>query len=218
MDPATGYGGSGSADIQNVSNPYDRHYDYGPSGLDRTHIFLANFIYQMPFFKNTQNRLLKSTLGGWELSGIVTAETGLPLWVTLGGSQGSNGLPNSTNRPDAIGAINYPHTVTSWFNNTPTASGTCKGNLCIPALGAWGNLGKGAFRGPGRDNWNVALFKSFVFSESRGSRLEFRFETFNTFNHTQFKEVSSTFTSSNFGQVTSTWDPRVLQLAAKLYF
>src|SRR5947199_337925 len=62
----------------------------------------------------------KSTLGGWELSGIVTAETGLLLWITLGGSQGSNGCPTqSTNRPGAIGALSYPQTVTSWFDRHP---------------------------------------------------------------------------------------------------
>jgi hypothetical protein len=216
MDPVTGNAGSG--DLANVSNPYDRHYDYGPSGLDRTHIFLVNFIYQLPIFKSTSNRLLKGTLGGWELSGIVTAETGLPLYITLGGSQGSNGLANSTNRPDAIGNVRSPHTVTSWFDNAPDTSGSCKGALCQPALGAWGNLGKGAIRGPGRNNWNLSLFKSFLFSETRGSRFELRFECFNAFNHTQFKDVSSTFTNSNFGQVTSTWDPRVIQLGAKLYF
>jgi TonB dependent receptor len=209
MDPATGYGGGGASDLSYVSNPYDRHYDYGPSGLDRTHIFLVNFVYQLPIFKNANNRLLKSTLGGWELSGIVTAETGLPLFITLGGSQGSNGLPNATNRPDVIGNVTYPQTVDQWFTKTV---------FSVPALGAWGDLGKNAVRGPGRDNWNLALFKSFVFSEARGSRFELRLETFNTFNHTQFHDVSQSFSSSNFGAVTSTWDPRVLQLAAKLYF
>jgi hypothetical protein len=97
-------------------------------------------------------------------------------------------------------------------------SGSCKGTLCQPALGAWGNLGKGAIRGPGRDNWNLSLFKSFLLSETRGSRFELRFESFNAFNHTQFKTVSSTFSNSNFGQVTDTADPRVLQLGAKLIF
>ncbi len=61
MDPATGSGGAG--DLANVSNPYDRHYDYGPGGLDRTHIFLVNFVYDIPFLKNSQHRMLKSTLG-----------------------------------------------------------------------------------------------------------------------------------------------------------
>ena len=72
--------------------------------------------------------------------------------------------------------------------------------------------------GPGRHNWNLSLFKSFTFSEARGSRLEFRSETFNTFNHTQFQNVSTTFTASDFGQVTSTYLPRNVQLGVKLMF
>ena len=72
--------------------------------------------------------------------------------------------------------------------------------------------------GPGRQNWNIAFFKSFVFSETRGSRLELRAETFNTFNHTQFKDVSNTFTNSNFGAVTTAHDPREIQLGVKVVF
>ena len=64
----------------------------------------------------------------------------------------------------------------------------------------------------------MSLFKNFVFSEARGTRLELRLEAFNTFNHTQFHDVSTTFTGSTFGAVTSTWDPRVLQLGAKFVF
>ena len=86
-----------------------------------------------------------------------------------------------------------------------------------PATGEVG-LVRDSVYGPGRDNWNVSLFKSFTFSEERGSRVELRLETFNLFNHTQFKDVSSSFSSSNFGSVTSTYDPRTIQLGAKLYF
>ncbi len=207
MDPATGNGGAG--DLANVSNPYNRAYDYGPSGLDRTHIGLVNFVYQIPIFKDSQNRLLKSTLGGWELSGIGTMETGLPLFITLGGSQGSNGLASATNRPDVNGAASYPGTVTEWFNTSIFST---------PAIGQWGNLGKNALRGPGRDNWNISLFKEFILNETRGSRIELRAESFNSFNHTQFHNVSTSFSASNFGQVTSTWDPRVFQLGAKILF
>ena len=207
LDPAVGSGGSG--DLSTVSNPYDRGYDYGPSGLDRRNIALVNFIYDLPFFNTTNSKLLKSTLGGWELSGIVTAESGVPLNITLGGAQGSNGLASATNRPDVNGSVGMPQTVNAWFNT---------GAFSLPAVGQWGNLGKNAVYGPGRDNWNLSLFKSFLFSEARGSRLEFRFEMFNAFNHTQFQNVSSTFTSSNFGAVTSTWDPRTMQLGLKLYF
>jgi hypothetical protein len=79
-------------------------------------------------------------------------------------------------------------------------------------------------RGPGRDDWNLSLFKSFVISEARGSRFEFRAESFNTWNHTQFKGdynnggISTNVGSSNFGQVTSAFDPREFQLGAKLIF
>ncbi|MCU1294114.1 MAG: hypothetical protein JWP08_2964, partial [Bryobacterales bacterium] len=206
IDPATSTGGG---DLYTVSNPYNRAYDNGPSGLDRTHIGLVNFIYEVPFFRTSSNRFLKTAAGGWEVSGIVTMQSGLPLNITLGGSQSSNGLANATNRPDVNGNVNYPQTVLQFFNTSAFSA---------PAPGAWGSLTKGMVRGPGRDNWNISLFKDFLLSESRNSRFELRIETFNTFNHTQFKDVSSSFSSSNFGQVTSTWDPRVFQLGGKLIF
>ncbi len=205
IDPATSFGG----DLYTVSNPYNRAYDVGPGMADRTHIALIDFIYQLPVFNHTQSRVLKSTLGGWELSAIGTMETGLPLNITLGGSQGNNGLAQGTNRPDLSGGISYAQTVTSWFDTS---------GFSTPALGQFGNLAKGAVRGPGRHNWNISLHKNFVLNEERGSRIEFRVESFNTFNHTQFNGVSSSFSSSNFGQVTSTWDPRVFQLGMKAVF
>ena len=205
FDPATSAGG----DLYTVSNPYNRAYDNGPQAADRTHIALVNFIYELPIFRTTQNRMLKSTLGGWELSAIGTMETGQPLNINLGGSQGSNGLANATNRPNYSGNVSYPQTVAAWFS--PSA-------FSQPAIGQWGTLSKGAIRGPGRDNWNVSLFKNFVFSEKRGSSLEFRVETFNTLNHTQFNGISTTFSASNFGAVTSAFDPRVFQLGLKVKF
>ena len=84
--------------------------------------------------------------------------------------------------------------------------------------GRMGDAGHNSLRGPGRDNWNLSLFKSFVLSEARGSRLELRVESFNTWNHTEFDQVSNGLGSSNFGQVTSAFDPRVFQLGGKIYF
>ncbi len=210
IDPG-GAGGTGNlgGDLYTVSDPYNRAYDNGPAGGDRTHVAFVNFIYQLPFFKNSQSKALKSTLGGWELSGIVTMESGLPLGITLGGSQGGNGVDNGRNRPDLTGKITYPQSSGAWFNTSV---------FTTPALGAWGDLPAGAVRAPGRDNWNMSLFKEFLFSETRGSRFELRVETFNTWNHTQYNGISTTLSSSNFGQVTSVWDPRVFQLGAKLYF
>jgi Carboxypeptidase regulatory-like domain len=223
-DPSNG--GTGGGDLNNVSNPYlGWRYDIGPSGFDRTHLAVVNFIYDIPLFRGNQSRLLKTTLGGWQVSGIVTMESGLPINIGIRGGQGGNGLPNATNRPDLTGKISYPQTPVPGKQQgiqyiDPSA-------FSRPAVGAFGNLGHNALRGPGRDNWNLSLFKSFVFSETRGSRLEFRVETFNTWNHTQFNGVSNNIgflsngqinTTTNFGQFTSAFDPRILQLGLKLYF
>jgi hypothetical protein len=208
IDPTTA--GNGGGDLGNVSNPYlGWKYDNGPGGFDRTHNASVNFIYDIPFLRNSQNHFLKSTIGGWEISGIVTMTSGLPINPQLTGGQSGNGLPNATNRPDQVSHVSYPHTVGEWFD---TAA------FMAPAKGAFGNAGHNSLRGPGRDNWNLSLFKSFVLSEARGSRFELRVESFNTWNHTEFNQVSNGLGSSNFGQVTSAFDPRVFQLGAKLYF
>jgi hypothetical protein len=208
-DPASN--GNGVSDLQAVSNPYSYTYDNGPSGLDRAHIAFVNFVYDIPLLRNASNRMLRSTVGGWQVSGIVTMVSGEPLNINLGGVTGniSNVLPNSNNRPDLAGHVVTPHTVKSWFTNSAFA---------VPAPGSFGNLPRNYLRGPGRDNWNLSLFKAFVFSEERDSKLEFRAEFFNAFNHTEFNNVSTTFSSSNFGAVTSAHDPREIQLGIKLYF
>jgi len=214
IDP--GAGSNGGQDLQNTSNPYlGWKYDVGPGGYDRTHVAVVNFIYDLPIFRGNQSRLLKTTLGGWEVSGIVTMESGIPINIGLSGAQGGNALPNASNRPNLVGKISYPSTVGAGNQVIQYLDPSA---FALPAVGSFGNLGHNAVRGPGRDNWNLSLFKSFVFSETRGSRLEFRVETFNTWNHTQFNQVSNNLGSSNFGQYTSAFDPRILQLALKAYF
>lgn len=208
IDPATGNGGVG--DLAGVSNPYNRAYDFGPSGLDRNQIVVVNFIYDLPFFRNTNSLFLKSALGGWQISAIGTMESGLAMSVFLGGTYGSNGIPGATNRPNVVGPLTYPGTISQWFDATTV--------FAPPAPGTWGDAGKGLLRGPGRDNWDISLFKRFAFSESGQRNFEIRFESFNTFNHTQFNNVDTTYSDGNFGKVTSVWDPRVLQIAAKLHF
>ena len=73
-------------------------------------------------------------------------------------------------------------------------------------------------RGPGRDNWDMSLFKNFTLSESRGSRFELRLETFNTWNHTQFQNIDTGLGDNRFGQFTSAYNARILQLGGKIYF
>jgi hypothetical protein len=206
VDPTLG--GGGGADLANISNPYlGWKYDQGPGGYDRTHNGAVNFIYDIPLFQRSSNRFLRTAAGGWEVSGIVTMTSGLPINPQLTGGQSSNGLPNATNRPDKVSSVSYPHKAGEWFDTSAFA---------MPALGAWGNAGFNSLRGPGRDNWNLSLFKSFAFGEER--RLELRAESFNVWNHTEFDAVSNAKGASNFGQVTSAFDPRVFQFGVKLYF
>ncbi|OLD81433.1 MAG: hypothetical protein AUF67_08150 [Acidobacteria bacterium 13_1_20CM_58_21] len=208
IDPTTA--GNGGGDLGNVSNPYAGwRYDIGPGGYDRTHNAAFNFIYDIPVFRGSQSRLVKTALGGWQVSGIVTMSSGLPINIGLSGNQSGNGLPAATNRANLTGSVSYPHTVGQWFDTTA---------FTAPAVGAFGTLGHNALRGPGRDNWNMSLFKSFLFSEARGSRLEFRAESFNTWNHTQFHDVSTNLGDSKFGQVTSAFEPRIFQLGMKIVF
>jgi hypothetical protein len=202
IDPTTG------GDLYTVSNPYNRAYDDGPSPYDRRNILVVNFIYDLPIFRSTQNHFTHTVLGGWEVAAIGTMQSGLPLLLGLSGDQSNNGVTGGTNRPDLTGNVSYPGTIASFFT----------GNFTDPALGAWGDMGKGTVRGPGRDNWNISLFKNFVISEAHNSRFELRVETFNSFNHTEFRGIGTTLGNSQFGQVTSTWDPRTFQLGAKLLF
>lgn len=226
IDYTTGNGGNGW-DLNYVTDPYiGWKYDVGPSVFDRRNIAFVNFVYDIPFLKNSTNHLLKTTVGGWELSGIITAESGAPYNLGINGSNVASIFPGSdvANRPNLVGSISYPHTLVS-SNGRPTGlQWVNPAAFANPAPGSWGDLGFDALRGPGRDNWNLALFKRFIINETRGSEFQFRAESFNTWNHTQFGNpgqngaFSNNFGSGNFGQITNAFDPRVFQLGAKLLF
>jgi Carboxypeptidase regulatory-like domain len=208
--------GGSAGDLYNISNPYAGwKYDFGPSNFSHENVFFANFVYQIPLLKNSENKLLKTTLGGWEVAGIIMAESGAPLNIGLNGQNVSSVVPNTQNRPDQTGSGSNPHTVNQWFDTSIYS---------MPAPGQWGNTPRDRVWGPGRDNWNVSLYKNFVFSETRGSSLQFRAEFFNIWNHTQWQGdnqnggISTNYGASNFGAVTNAYDPRVIQLALKLFF
>ncbi|HKU28063.1 MAG TPA: TonB-dependent receptor, partial [Candidatus Sulfotelmatobacter sp.] len=168
VDPNAGGNGSGG-DLNNITNPYvGWRYDNGISSYDRTNVAFVNFVYQLPIFRNTGSHFLKTALGGWQLSGIVTMVSGAPLNLGVSGSNVASVIQNSGNRPDVNGPITYPKTVKAWFNPAVFSVPTGVGN------DIYGNLGFNALRGPGRQNWNLSLFKSFVISESRGTRFELR--------------------------------------------
>lgn len=227
IDPATGAEGNGF-DLNSVSNPYEGwQYDVGPSALDRTNVAFVNFIYDIPLLKNSSNRPLKTMLGGWSLSGIVSMVSGIPYNVTVSGNNVTSlfsGSETLRNRPDKVGPIRYPKSKVVSGGQVTGIQWVDTSAFAAPAAGTWGNLPFNALRGPGRHNWNLSLFKRFVFSESRGSAFEFRADAFNAWNHTQFGGAGQNggfhtgFDGGQAGQITSAADARTFQLGGRLIF
>jgi hypothetical protein len=197
-----------SGDLNTLSNPFDRRYDYASGDLDRRHVAVFSYVYELPFFRSANHGIAHSVLGGWALSGITIFQSGTPINPGLG--YDNLGLGGGTNsRPNAVSSVSYPQSVDAWFSASSFAK---------PAALQFGTSGRNSIIGPGRDNWNVALFKSFALPWREGMHIEFRGETYNTFNHTQFNGVDTTYTDGNFGKVTSVFDPRIIQLGAKFVF
>jgi hypothetical protein len=205
-------------DLNSVSDPFNIKYDRASGGLDRRHIFNANYIYTSPFFKNSTSTALRTILGGWQFSGITVAESGTPQTLNYNGVDTLGlGGGNVANRPNEVAPVSYPKTRTAWFSTSSFANPVAPWNGG-PNQG-FGNAGRDAVVGPGLFNFNLSLFKTFALtSREGGPRLELRFESFNTFNHTEFQNLDLGTSDANFGQVTSAYDPRVLQLGAKFSF
>jgi len=91
--------------------------------------------------------------------------------------------------------------------------------FALPAAGTFGNIGKGAYRGPSRWNMDMGLLKNFYpFKAHESLRLQLRGEFFNIFNHTQLNDPTVTVNSGNFGGIYGAYDPRIIQLAVKFAF
>ena len=114
-----GSNGSSAGDLGNISNPYAGwKYDFGPADYDIRHVFFTNFVYDIPFLKNSSSKGLRTAFGGWELSGIVQAQSGAPINIGLSGGSVTSIVPNSQNRPDTAGGGHDPHTVNAWFDTS----------------------------------------------------------------------------------------------------
>jgi hypothetical protein len=197
----------GSGDFSGFDNPFDRRYNRGSSDLDRRHILSMNYLYELPIFRGTG--VSHALLGGWQISGITLIQSGSPMTSYLGSD--NLGIGGGGSRPDLIGPLNYPRTVDAWFATSAFAA---------PAPLAFGSEGRNVLTGPGRVNFNLSLFKIFRLIPSKEDlpQVQFRAEFFNAFNHTQFSGVDTGFNSSNFGKITSTYDPRVIELGLKFLF
>ncbi|HEY5883296.1 MAG TPA: carboxypeptidase regulatory-like domain-containing protein [Pyrinomonadaceae bacterium] len=200
-------------------NTFDIRSEYGRATLDRRHVFSANYIYELPFFKS-QEGFVGKTLGGWQASGIVTLNSGLPFTITTSSFDaaglGNNPAAIAGNRPNLLCDPNSggAQTLQQWFNTAcfqtnPSVNTTGIANVT-------GNAGRGVVNGPPTQRVDFTMTKILRFGEV--TRLQLRAEAFNVFNHTNFRALSTNVTATNFGAVTTVRDPRTIQLGAKFIF
>ncbi|HYP15092.1 MAG TPA: carboxypeptidase regulatory-like domain-containing protein [Bryobacteraceae bacterium] len=197
---------------------YNWSADRGLASLDRRHVLTASYVLPLPTLTNAPG-IVRHTLGNWELSGIFTWNTGVPLTITssLGNDPGGLGSANNVDsaagvRPDVIGdpkAGSNIRTVDRWFNTGAFAE--------VPQ-GQFrpGNAGRGIVESPGLTRWDFSLFKYIPVTER--VQLQLRGEAFNVLNHTNFNAPNVALGNINFGRITTARDPRQIQVAAKLVF
>lgn len=207
---------------QDIVNPIVnlRQWYYGLSGFDRTHIVKVNYLYDVPNLP-VHNALLKGALQGWQLSGIVSMVSGQPLGVTYTTTTAvdTTGTPDLGARTVITGKAILPkdqRTFSSYFDTSVFA---------LAPVGTVGTAPRSVFRGPGVNNWDASLAKTFRIVER--VQLRIRLEGYNAFNHTQFSNVNTTAqfnpatgaqTNAAFGQITAARSPRTVQLGARLQF
>lgn len=245
FDTTTGYDGNHGVDDMNLTRWYAQ------SDFNRTHVLILNYVYDLPFFHNSTHAFLRNGVGGWKFSGISSFYTGVPLdsASTLGcGVSGySSGIGRSiqcnTTGPAKIqkGVINDQQfgPTPSWFNASVIQQPYQSQLAANGESGMFGYMGRNVLTGPGVNNFDLALLKDFATPWFNGehSNLQFRLETFNTFNHPQWIGVNAScsgttpfggscgdnvgsLSSANYqnGEIASARSPRLVQLGLKFSF
>ena len=203
--------------IQEFNNP---RADRGPNPGDATHRFVGDWVYEVPALRGA-NAFLRHTLGGWQISGILSARTGERLII-------SESCASSYHcRPDFVGG----QTVLDNWSSIGTSRCNTGGRCTVQYLNRSafelvpvdpvtriavrpGNLGNGAVRGP--SNWGVdfSLAKNFRLREQMN--LQFRTDMFNSLNHVNYNGPSTGLNSATFGEISGAGGMRVIQLNAKI--
>jgi carboxypeptidase family protein/TonB-dependent receptor-like protein len=183
-------------------------YEWGPSLFDTRHRFVVSFGAELPAFSDL-GALAHHAIGGWQVNGIVQAQTGFPLTAV----DINTDIRYMTNRPDMTcdPNDNAPHTTAQWFNTS------CFTQRPIASTGSGpGSEPRNHIRGPGFTSTDVSLFKNV--EVPRGTRLQLRLEAFNVFNQVRFSQPNGTIGIPSFGQITTAQDGRVVQLGIKFIF
>lgn len=189
-------------------NPFDRRREIGPAQEIPKFRYSSNWIYQLPFgrgryFASGASRLLNLVVGGWEMSGVYSAQTGqylTPLWSgpdPVGIAYTTSSPANVLRRPDILSNPNLPHDQRSlrrWFDTSAFAP---------PKQGQFGTSAKGVILGSGTNVWHMGLAKEFQFND-RGARLRWEITAVNVFNHPNWANPGVTVSNaSSFGVITA---------------
>jgi len=204
--------GNDVAGWQGFLNNHDVRRDRGRSEFDVDHRLVTSFVYELPVgrgrrYASNISKAADLILGGWQVTGIVLFQRGFPMTIT---AQDIGGLNDTfgTNRADVVGnpkPSGFQPTIEKWFNTDAFRQ---------PPAGFLGNSGRGILRAPGINNWDTGLFKNFGISERMN--LQFRFESFNTWNHTQWGVPVRNVADARFGRILSARAARINQLGLKL--
>ncbi len=181
--------------------------DRGNCSFEPHSLFNTSFLATSPTFGSG---FVRHLVGGWGLSGIVTADSGTFLNPNWGQDNSETGIQKNDQRPSITGNPNNgPRTVAEWFNTSVFVQN---------AKGTYGNAPRDVIEGPSFADFDVAVTREFPIHESQG--LELRFEAFNVLNHPNFNPsgIDVSIKDSTFGQAKTAFDPRILQAALKYTF
>jgi hypothetical protein len=207
------------------TNPLNYRQDRAVADFDTPQRLVISGLWELPLDKPFRSSagFLKKVTQGWEMAGVAEFQAGNPF--TFFSESNSSEQNNFLDRPDINGPITKfnPRKVQT-FTSDCTGGTPVAGNFFVNPtvfdcsgvpLFTFGTLGRNAIRGPGINNWDLSLMKRTSITER--TKIEFRAEFFNAFNHTQFLNPSAK-SSGTFAQVTQTRDPRLGQLALKFIF
>ena len=199
--------------IDDPQNPLDKDAEFAGSATDRTHIFSASYVYELPFARGAASRWWKALLGEWQIAGMTRIESGPAGRVQVSNCNYDGWCFPGALRPNQVGDPAAGHqSGPLWFN--PAAF--------VPSpAGEYGTAPVAPFRLPGRHQWDITVSKTV--HPVGGTRLQFRADFINAFNQTQFLDVNTVCSGTTtcdrpetrFGQVTSTRPPREIQLGAR---
>lgn len=196
-------------------NSYNLAAERALSSFDVRHRFTSAATYELPVGRGRRfldhGGVLDAVLGGWQVSSILTIQSGFPLTIMVGRDQANTG--GGFDRPNIVPGqkVNLDRgerNAARWFN---TAA------FSLPPFGTFGSAGRNIVITPGLVQLDASLLKNFRFAE--GKFLQFRFEAFNAPNHPNLGNPDRTFVSSGFGKISGTrTNMRELQLGLKLVF